>query len=138
MTNKPGAPAKPSESKIRVLVVDDEPKVVELIKRKLEAHSYDVVTASNGEQALWHACNQRLDLILLDVFMPLMDGFEVLTRLKANTQTSQIPVVVCTILAHERLAFALGAADFIRKPVSRSTFLATLDVQLNRQPREAG
>ena len=129
MTNKPGAPAKPSGSKIRVLVVDDEPKVVELIKRKLEAHSYDVVTASNGEQALRHACSQRLDLILLDVFMPLMDGFEVLTRLKANTHTSRIPVVMVTAKSDTLSIFRskdLWAVDYVVKPFDLDVLLKTV------------
>ena len=122
-------PTKPSRSPIRVLVVDDEPKIVELIKQTLEAHAYDVVTASSGEEALRQACSQPLDVILLDVVMPVMDGFEVLARLQANRDTSRIPVVMVTAKSDTRSIFKskdLWAVDYLMKPFNVDALLETV------------
>ena len=126
MTDTSAAPAKSSKSNLRVLVVDDESKIVELIKKALEAHSYDVVTASSGEEALACACSRPLDVILLDVAMPMMDGFEVLARLKADRATSRIPVIMVTAKSDTRSIFQsmdLWALDYVVKPFTIDVLL---------------
>src|SRR5271166_5125967 len=83
----------------RILVVDDEPMNIELLKAILPAKDYEVVTASNGEQALAAVKEQRMDLILLDVMMPQMNGFEVTRSLRAHEATKGVPIILITALS---------------------------------------
>lgn len=105
----------------RILVVDDIPANVKLLEARLLAEYFDVLTAENGLQAL-EICDQtQVDLILLDIMMPGMDGFEVCERLKANPRTSHIPVVMVTALDQpsDRVrGLKAGADDFLTKPVN--------------------
>src|SRR5271154_5261207 len=82
----------------RVLVVDDVPANVKLLEARLTAEYFDVITATNGAQALQICERAECDLVLLDVMMPDMDGFEVCRRLKSNPATHHIPVVMVTAL----------------------------------------
>jgi CheY-like chemotaxis protein len=70
---------------------------------------------------------------VLDVMLPGIDGWELLGRLREHPQTKDVPVVVCTILSQQQLALTLGATDFLRKPITRDAFLATLDRQIALQ-----
>ncbi|MDF2366900.1 PleD family two-component system response regulator [Sneathiella sp.] len=104
----------------RILVVDDVIPNVKILEAKLSVEYYDVVTAYNGPDALEIALEQQPDLILLDVMMPQMDGFEVCQRLKADKRTAHIPVVMVTALseAADRVqGLESGADDFLTKPV---------------------
>ena len=115
--------------RMKILVVDDEPKIVRLIKQKLEANHHEVVTAANGEQALRQVYAHRLDLILLDLMMPAMDGFEVLTRLRATKDTSRIPVVIVTARQDTQAILQsqdLWAADYVTKPLDLDTLMETV------------
>src|SRR6476620_8813653 len=105
----------------RVLVVDDVPANVKLLEARLSAEYFDVVTASGGEEALAICERAECDLVLLDVMMPDMDGFEVCRRLKCNPLTHHIPVVMVTALDQpsDRVrGLEAGADDFLTKPVS--------------------
>lgn len=105
----------------RVLVVDDIPANVRLLEARLSAEYFDVITASNGAQALETCARVDCDIVLLDVMMPDMDGFEVCRRLKANPATHFIPVVMVTALdsPSDRVrGLEAGADDFLTKPVS--------------------
>src|SRR3954466_259526 len=111
----------------RVLVVDDVPANVKLLEEGLSAEYSDVVTASGGEEALASRERAECDLVLLDVMMPDMDGFEVCRRLKSNPQTHHIPVVMVTALDQpsDRVrGLEAGADDFLTKPVSDVALLA--------------
>ena len=111
----------------RVLVVDDIPANVKLLEARLSAEYFDVVTACNGAQALEVASRAECDIILLDVMMPDMDGFEVCRRLKANPATHFIPVVMVTALdspADRVRGLEAGADDFLTKPVSDVVLIA--------------
>lgn len=111
----------------RVLVVDDIPANVKLLEARLSAEYFDVVTANCGAQALEIAEKAECDIILLDVMMPDMDGFEVCRRLKANPKTHFIPVVMVTALDHpsDRVrGLEAGADDFLTKPVSDVVLIA--------------
>ncbi|KAA0698392.1 PleD family two-component system response regulator [Neorhizobium sp. P12A] len=105
----------------RILVVDDIPANVKLLEARLVAEYFDVLTAENGQQALTISDSTQVDLILLDIMMPGMDGFEVCERLKANPRTSHIPVVMVTALdqpADRVRGLKAGADDFLTKPVN--------------------
>lgn len=104
----------------RILVVDDIRTNVKVLEAKLSSEYYEVITASNGKEALEQATKSRPDLILLDVMMPGMDGFEVCRRLKADPETAHIPVVMVTALGdpEDRVqGLSAGADDFLTKPV---------------------
>jgi len=105
----------------RILVVDDIPANVKLLEARLLAEYFDVLTAGDGYQALAICERNQVDLVLLDIMMPGMDGFEVCERLKANPKTSHIPVVMVTALdqsADRVRGLKAGADDFLTKPVN--------------------
>ncbi len=111
----------------RVLVVDDILSNVKLLEAKLSAEYFEVVTASNGLEALARIAEHEPDIVLLDVMMPGMDGFEVCRRIKTNPQTAHVPVVMVTALdqASDRVAgLDAGADDFLTKPVDDASLFA--------------
>lgn len=105
----------------RILVVDDIPANVKLLEARLVAEYFEVLTADNGPQALELCDKVQVDVVLLDIMMPVMDGFEVCERLKANPRTAHIPVVMVTALDQpsDRVrGLKAGADDFLTKPVN--------------------
>jgi two-component system cell cycle response regulator len=111
----------------RVLVVDDVEANVRLLAAKLTLEYFDVLTASSGEEGLSRAERERPDIILLDVMMPGMDGFEVCRRLKESAETRHIPVILCTALdgRQERLkGLEAGAEEFLTKPIDDVQLIA--------------
>jgi CheY-like chemotaxis protein len=110
-----------------VLVVDDNPDVGSLFQRYLRGEPYRVVQATSGEGARRLAAELQPEVIVLDVMLPSQDGWEILQRLRDDPVTRFIPVVVCSVLPERELAVSLGVAEFLAKPVTRSTLLATLE-----------
>ncbi len=111
----------------RILVVDDNPLNVKLLAAKLSREYYTVLTAENGADALKMAQEEKPDLILLDVQMPEMDGFEVCTKIKADTATRHIPVVMVTALSEVQYrvqGLEAGADDFLTKPFNDVALMA--------------
>jgi two-component system cell cycle response regulator len=111
----------------RILVVDDVPANVKLLEARLSAEYFDVTTAQSGREALAKCEKAECDIVLLDVMMPDMDGFEVCRRLKSNPATHHIPVVMVTALDQpsDRVAgLDAGADDFLTKPVSDIALIA--------------
>ena len=111
------------KSPARILVVDDEERNRKLLVAMLEAEGYAAVEAADGEQALELARQNPPDLILLDIMMPGMDGFEVVRALKATAATRAVPVVMVTALddhASRLRALEAGAEEFVSKPLNRS------------------
>ncbi|UCF92866.1 MAG: response regulator [Desulfobacterales bacterium] len=109
-----------------ILIVDDEVKNIRLLKAMLTPGDYLISEAVNGEDALQAVAQVRPDLILLDIMMPGIDGFEVCRRLKQDDQTKMIPIVMVTALRekeHRVSAMELGADDFLSKPVDRTELL---------------
>jgi CheY-like chemotaxis protein/predicted DNA-binding protein (UPF0251 family) len=116
----------PQASSPRVLVIDDNQATHELFERYLVPHFYEVLHAHTGPEALRLAAQARPDIVILDVMMPSMDGWQVLRELAENPATATIPVVVCSVLNEPELASSLGACGYIKKPVDRLELLATL------------
>ena len=113
----------------RILIVDDTPLNVKLLTAKLARDYYTISTAGNGIEALKKAAEETPDLILLDVMMPEMDGFETCQRLKANPATAHIPVIIITALTDiaERVkGLAAGADDFLGKPIDDLALMARI------------
>jgi CheY-like chemotaxis protein len=110
-----------------LLVIDDNPDLIQLIARYLVDQDYAVLGAGSVEEGCTTAQLTRPDVILLDVMMPHRDGWDALQLLRHHPATSQIPIVVCTVLAENRLAQALGATAFIRKPLTRPALLQVLE-----------
>jgi signal transduction histidine kinase/DNA-binding response OmpR family regulator len=102
-----------------LLAIDDDPDVLALMTTRLAGTEFSVVTAVGGEAGLQAAHRLRPDLITLDILMPGLDGWEVLRRLKANPDLAHVPVVMMSIVENRALAFGMGAADCLVKPVSR-------------------
>jgi signal transduction histidine kinase/CheY-like chemotaxis protein len=102
-----------------VLVIDDEPAVLEIVTRFLGREGFRVVTAAGGDEGLRLARQVGPDVITLDVLMPGMDGWAVLAGLKADPLLADIPVVMLTIVEEKNLGYALGAADYLVKPLNR-------------------
>jgi CheY-like chemotaxis protein len=133
------APAAPAEPRPEppggspVLVVDDDMAVRDLLQRFLSKEGFQVLTASSGEEGLQLAKQLRPAAITLDVLMPGMDGWSVLTSLKADPETSDIPVIMLTILDNKNLGHSLGATDYLTKPLDRSR-LAALLRKFQQQP----
>jgi class 3 adenylate cyclase len=103
-----------------VLVVDDEEQNRSLLRDPLEARGYEIAEAENGMQALEKIAARPPDVILLDVMMPQMDGFEVCRQLKTNSKTAHIPILMVTALSERKerlMGIAVGANDFLNKPV---------------------
>lgn len=117
----------PALGRLPVLVIDDNPDTLELLRRYAAGTRYHILVTRDPDQALGLAQQITPQIIVLDVMMPQIDGWEVLGRLRQHPRTGQIPVVVCSILTQEELALALGASGFVQKPVTRQNFLAALD-----------
>jgi signal transduction histidine kinase/CheY-like chemotaxis protein len=115
-----------------VLIVEDDPSAARLLRAFLEPEGHKVRIAGDGEAALAEARRERPAAILLDVLLPGVDGWEVLRRLKADPELSSVPVVIVTVIDEREVGLALGAADYLIKPVSRSALLAALDRHLGK------
>jgi len=105
---------------IRVLVVDDNFVNVKLLEELLKSASYEVATAMSGEAALEKVVQSRPDIVLLDVMMPDMDGYEVCRRIRQNEKTARLPVIMITALdkpGDREMGLAAGANDFLSKPI---------------------
>ena len=110
----------------RVLVVDDQPANVRLLEAILVTRGYDVRTAASGEEALARMAESEPDLVLLDIVMPGIDGYEVCRRIRERVETAYLPVVMVTASGDEQKVKALeaGADDFLTKPINQSELLA--------------
>jgi two-component system phosphate regulon response regulator PhoB len=120
-------------SRQRILVVDDEPDIVELVRHHLLREHYDVTTAANGEQALAEAVRQPPDLIILDLMLPGVDGLEICRRLKNDPRIAHVPVVMLTAKGEESdavIGLGQGADDYVRKPFGVRELVARVGARL--------
>jgi two-component system alkaline phosphatase synthesis response regulator PhoP len=108
-------------SKGKILVVDDEIYIVHILDFSLGMEGYEVVTALDGEQALEKLKQEKPDLIVLDIMMPKLDGYEVCKAIKSDPETRQIPVILLSAKGRnvdQKMGFDVGADDYITKPFS--------------------
>jgi DNA-binding response OmpR family regulator len=130
------AAAQQPNGKPLVLVADDDPDILALVTFRLERAGYDVVGANDGEQALQLALAQPPDLVVLDVMMPKLDGYEVTTRLRQNERTRRIPIILLTARVQEAdiaRGFEVGADDYVKKPFSPQELGARVQAILGRR-----
>lgn len=126
--------------KVKILIVDDDKDFVESTRTILESKPYEVVVAYEGEEGLKKAREEKPDLILLDVIMPVKDGFIAAEQLKKDPQLGKIPVIMLTAFSSKRQessipvsrGFALEAEEYIEKPVTPENLLATVEKYLKK------
>ncbi len=116
-------------AKKKILVIDDMPNVVTMVKARLEASGYEVITALDGQQGLTYANAEKPDLIILDIVMPAGGGYSVYTRLKMSPKTQSVPVIFLTAKDKPEdvaRAYKLGAEYFVKKPYKPEMLLGTV------------
>lgn len=119
-------------SKFQVLVVDDEPRYLKLVRYNLEAAGYEVITAATGEEALSLVAGKNPDLIILDIRLPGIDGYEVCARIR---EFSSVPVIMLTAKGEEQekvQGLRLGADDYVTKPFGAEELMARVETVLRR------
>jgi CheY-like chemotaxis protein len=116
----------PANSPRTLLVVDNNTDFVRLVERYLVIHDWDVIGASDVDQAYGIALHQKPQAILLDVVIPGRDGWDLLVELKGNPSTRNIPVIVCSVLAEPEVAISLGATSYLQKPIDQGHLYAAL------------
>jgi len=105
-------------NKIKILLIEDDPFLLSMYATKFELEGFEIISADDGEKALKAASKEKPDIILLDVLLPKMDGFEVLKELKKNEETKAVPVILLTNLSQRddvEKGLALGAVDYLIK-----------------------
>ena len=121
---------------LSVLVVDDVPLNILLIKKMLSQYTFEIRTANGGQAALDAIAQKKPTLVLLDLMMPGIDGFEVIRRLRASDDTKDLPIIILSALNSEQdisKGFQLGANDFINKPIIMEKLISSVTTQINLQ-----
>ena len=122
-------------AKEKILAIDDEEDILELVRYNLEKEGFKVVCADTGESAIRRAASENFDLILLDLMLPGIDGLEVARRLRHNSKTSSVPVIMLTAKGEEAdvvTGLELGADDYVTKPFSPRVLIARIRSVLRR------
>lgn len=122
------------QTQVNILIVDDIPLNVLLIQKMLSRFKFNILTANNGQAALDTIAQKPVDLVLLDLMMPVVDGYEVLKRLRAADETKSLPVVILSALNSSddvTKGFQMGANDFITKPIIMEKLLTCVATQVN-------
>ena len=115
--------------RFRILLVDDEPSIVKMVGKRLEVEGFDVLIATDGQDGLTKARTQSPDLIVLDLMLPKLNGYEVCTMLKQDSRYQKIPVVMFTAKAQEKdekLGLECGANAYVRKPFRAQELLGKI------------
>lgn len=122
------------QTKFNILIVDDIPLNVLLIQKMLGKFKFNILKANNGQQALDTVASAKVDLILLDLMMPGIDGYEVLRRIREDKATEKLPVVILSALNSNddiTKGFQIGANDFITKPIIMERLMNCIADQIN-------
>jgi len=110
----------------KILLVDDEPQLLDMVKMRLEANSYEVITAYDGQEAFEKTKKEKPDLIIMDLMLPKMDGYKVCGLLKKDARFTKIPIIIFTARAQQadiKLGEELGANAYITKPFEPKVLL---------------
>ena len=124
--------------KIRILLVDDEPSIVKMVGKRLEVEGFDVLVAMDGQEGLTKAQAEQPQLIILDLMLPKLNGYEVCTMLKQDTRYQKIPIVLFTAKAQdkdEKLGMECGANAYVRKPFRAQELLEKIRSLLVGSPQ---
>lgn len=127
--------------KVRVLIVDDEPSILKMVGKRLEVEGFEVQVAMDGEEGLAKAQAEPPDLIILDLMLPKLNGYEVCTRLKQDVQYRKIPIMLFTAKAQpkdEQLGLECGADTYLRKPFQAKELVDKLRALLAKSAPSAG
>ncbi len=127
-------------AKPKILLIDDDPDFVKATRMVLESKPYQVLTASNGDEGLAKARQEKPDLILLDIIMPTRDGFSTCAQLKKDDALADVPVLMLTSFAQRvgetslamRQGLSLEADDYLEKPIAPAELLARVEKQLKK------
>ena len=114
----------------RILIAEDEPYIYRMLEFRLNSLGHEIIRAVDGAEALELAARENPDLVLLDVMMPVLDGFQVLRRLKSDDETKGIPVIMLTAKGQEKdivTGIEAGAVDYITKPFSFAELIARIN-----------
>ena len=128
-----------SVAKGKILVVDDEVYIVHILDFSLGVEGYDVMTALDGEQALAKVAQDKPDLIVLDIMMPKLDGYETCKALKSDPETRDIPVILLSAKGRnvdQKVGFEVGADDYITKPFSPRKLVERINSILGQTSRQ--
>lgn len=126
-------------SRLSILVVDDEPVNVKLLEAHLVPEGFEVISASDGEEALKKSSEHKVDLVLLDVMMPRLDGFETCKRLRENPRNHSLPIVMLTAKGKESdivVALENGADDYVTKPFFKDDLMKKIRALLLKAEKE--
>lgn len=135
-----GKPKNPAERPPRILVVDDDRRVVELLDLALSAHGFQVLTANDGEEALRQALDERPDLVVLDVRLPRKGGLDVCEAIRRDPEDGGVPIILVSASAETETriqGFARGADDYMGKPFRIEELLARLRALIRRASGQA-
>ena len=130
-----------TKSQGRVLVVDDDRNAVDILDRLLKKEGFDVVRAQSGAEALELATKSQIDVILLDVMMPQMSGFEVCEKLRNDTRTRDIPVILLTAkddMETRVVGMKLGVSEFLTKPINKRELFTRIRAQIHQRTLDHG
>ena len=123
----------------RILIVDDDQDAREILNRLLKGEGYECLTADGGQRCLEIARSEAVDVILLDVMMPDMDGFQVCEALRKNERTREIPIILLTAkddMETRVIGMRLGVSEFLTKPINKSELFARLRAQMHQRTIE--
>lgn len=121
----------------RILVAEDDPYILKMLDFRLKHLGHEIIDAVDGGQALEIATREKPDLVLLDIMMPVMDGFQVLRKLKSQEETKNIPVIMLTAKGQEKdivTGLEAGAADYVTKPFNFAELIARINRALGSHP----
>jgi DNA-binding response OmpR family regulator len=127
--------------KQRILLVDDEPSIVKMVGKRLEVEGFDVLAAMDGQEGLAKAQAEQPDLIVLDLMLPRLNGYEVCTMLKQDVRYHRIPIVLFTAKAQdkdEKMGMECGANAYIRKPFRAQELMEKIHTLLGASPTPVG
>ena len=124
----------------KILVIEDDPAISRLVDYSLRHEGYEVIAASNGLEGIRKAHNEGPDLIILDVMLPGMDGFEICHRLRAESDTAKLPILMFSAKAQEidkNTGLKVGADDYLPKPAAPAEIISRVEALLTKKQRAA-